>query len=151
MTDHVSYQFLLLFIHSWDSVIYWKTDLISKHTLLLEQFYLNWASKMNISQTRNTIFAFTKPERKTISHFSKETRNTIFAGTHKDGATNNFTQPPIYRCTHVQLTGSDSHQICLPVFSTSGLQRHTFYTVLIQQLGQRSASKMDAKILSLRN
>ena len=31
------------------------------------------------------------------------------------GATNNFAQQAIYRSTHVQPTGSDSHQICLPV------------------------------------
>ena len=44
-SDHVSHQFLSLFIHSCDSVIYSKTNLTSKHTLLLEQFYLNWAFK----------------------------------------------------------------------------------------------------------
>ena len=84
---------------------------------------------MNIRQSRNTIFAFTKPERKTISHFYKETKNTIFACTRKAGATNNCAQQAIYRLalTFSRLAGGDSHQICLPVFFASGLQKHTFY------------------------
>ena len=68
--DHVSYQILSEFIYSCDSVIYRKTD-STVNTL----YYLNWnsfiligRSKINIRQTRNTIFAFTKPERQTILH-----------------------------------------------------------------------------------
>ena len=61
------------------------------------------------------------------------TRNTIFAGTRQTGATNNFAQQAIYRSTHVQSTGSDSHQICLPVFSPQAYRNIHSIKILVHR------------------
>ena len=60
------------------------------------------------------------------------TRNAIFAGTSKTGATNNIAQP-IYRSTHVQPTDSDSHQICLPVFSAQAYRNIHSIMILVHR------------------
>ena len=61
------------------------------------------------------------------------TTKTIFAGTRKAGATNNFAQQAIYRSTHVQLIGSDSHQIWLPVFSAQANRSIHSITILVHR------------------
>ena len=61
------------------------------------------------------------------------TRHTISAGSRKAGAINNFAQQASRLNVSVSINGSDSHKICLPAFSASGLEKHTFYHDLVNR------------------